>query len=385
MSRRIAIVLPDPPLPFGNAASRWFAALVHGLVQRGHHLTTLAVYRTDEERERTLAEFADDGHDLRLFAEPTARSLAERIRTWRQPYAYPFSHEMRREIDAVVRGGVDVLHLEQLWTGWIGWHHQRRALLHVHYLPSIDLTARHGGGLMDVRLRTAERRLLRRFGNLTALTPRLAATCHATNPDAHVDTVPFALDLSRYPFPDREPKVQAPTVTLIGSFDWDPTLRAARRLRHDVWPRLRAKLPGARLAFVGRKARHMLGDGRDEVTVTENVPDILPYFHEADLLIYPVTGASGAKVKVIEALALGTPVVTTPEGVEGLDAEDGRHVAIETTDDAMVERAVKLLTDAPAWHSLRRGGRDLVASRCDPAASIDRLEAEYDRIARTVS
>ena len=77
--------------------------------------------------------------------------------------------------------------------------------------------------------------------------------------------------------------------------------------------------------------------------IEEDVADIIPYFRRLDVLLHAPAHASGMKVKVLEAMALGVPVVTNEEGVEGLPVEDGTHVGLAEDYDGLVERTVTLL------------------------------------------
>jgi hypothetical protein len=100
------------------------------------------------------------------------------------------------------------------------------------------------------------------------------------------------------------------------------------------------------------------------------------------VMLYAPERGSGAKVKVLEAFALGTPVVTTSEGVEGIDALDGIHAGIDDDDAGLISRTVALLGDAGRADRQRRAARALVERHCDLAAALDGVEAAHDAILR---
>jgi predicted O-linked N-acetylglucosamine transferase (SPINDLY family) len=77
---------------------------------------------------------------------------------------------------------------------------------------------------------------------------------------------------------------------------------------------------------------------------------------------------------------MGVPVVTTSEGVEGLPAEDGVHAGVAEDDAGLVERAVRLLTDAAAWQETRQKARALVETACNPDTSLDLVEQCYEAV-----
>jgi glycosyltransferase involved in cell wall biosynthesis len=236
-------------------------------------------------------------------------------------------------------------------------------------------------GLLRRATSSAERRLLRRYPVISTLTPRLTDRVKMLAPRAQVETVPLGLDLSPYRFQDRALH-DPPTVALIGSFDWYPTLSGARRLLDRLWPAIKQRVPDARLLLVGRCARSRLERYVDlpDVDIYEDVPDILPYFEATDVMLYAPARGSGMKVKVLEAFALGVPVVTTSEGVEGIAAEDGVHAGVADDDKGLVQRTVDLLQDRSAWQAMRKAARPLVESACDPEQSLDLVERCYESI-----
>ena len=391
--RRIVLALPDPPLPFGNAAARWFWVLLKGLANSGHDVTTFAVYRGEAERDATLEAFPPSEYDLRLFRESPARGIVQKWQTLRRPYSYPFSGELRHALAQRLATGYDVLHLEQLWTGWLGWQHPTRTLLNIHYLFEIDLASKPPDGVKERLLQRitsrAERSLLGHFPHLATVTPRLTQRVQQLAPQARVTTVPLAIDLTKYTFDDRTLDDQHPVVTLIGSFDWYPSLAAGRRLLKRLWPDIKRQVPAATLQLVGRNAEQAFGHLAQsaDITITQNVSDIRPYFTNAHVMLYAPTSASGMKVKILESFAFGLPVVTTPDGVEGIPTSPGVHAEIAEDDAGLVAGVVRLLRDAGHWSAMRNEARSLLETHCVPQTSLTALDRCYEQIleSRTAS
>src|SRR5262245_16802196 len=135
---RIVLVMIEPPLPFGNAAARWFYVLLKGLVERGHHVTALAACSKPAEMEQACSLFPAPDYDLRLFPFPSREGLGAKGETITRPFSYMFGADLRGDLGSVLAQGFDVLHLEQLWTGWLGLGHVDRSLVNVHHLVWID-------------------------------------------------------------------------------------------------------------------------------------------------------------------------------------------------------------------------------------------------------
>lgn len=383
---RVILVMIEPPSPFGDAAARGYYVLLKGLVGRGHRVTAFATSSRPANASDALLRFPAPEYDLRIFPQPPpARGFAAKLRSIHEPHGYLFSPELRQGLDAELTRGFDVLHLEHTWAGWLGLRHAARSVLNVHYLFSIDKAEEPARPGMDSIRRPlmvrAEARLLRRYPTITTLTPRLTEWVRGINPGANVLTIPLGLDASLYSF-DPEPPPRPPTVALIGSFGWLPTLDAARRLLTRLWPQIRSQIPEARLQLVGRQAKLKLGSLADVpgVEVFEDVPDIAPYFQSADVMLYPTPLGSGMKVKVMEAFAYGTPVVTTLDGVEGLPVRDGIQAGIAVEDADLVERTVALLRDPARRIRQRAAARLLIESHCGPGVTLDRVESVYDGV-----
>lgn len=384
--RRILIVLPDPPLPFANAASRWFYVLCRELVERGNNVTIFSACDSIDKKEEAGSLFSSREYDLRCYPHAVRSWAASKWETLRRPYSYVFSPELQRDLQSEISRGCDVLHLEQLWTGWLGLAHVDRALINVHYSSEIDLAELMPSGIYSFLLQRqslrSERALLRSYPAIATVTPRLTDYIRTINPEASVHTIGLGLDLSRYPFAPERPANAAPVVSLIGSFTWGPTYFAGVRLLTRLWPEIKRRTPRAQLQIVGRDARKAIGPlcSGPDVSFHENVPDTLPYFQRTAVLLYPAQSASGMKVKVLEAMALGVPVVTTSEGVEGLQAQDGLQAGICDDDAGLVARTAALLSSPENRLKLCKSARRLVETHCSSKVTVDAVEYVHDLI-----
>jgi glycosyltransferase involved in cell wall biosynthesis len=270
----------------------------------------------------------------------------------------------------------------------MGEGREARALLNVHHLQEIDFSERRPSGWRDAAVSRwavmTEHRLLRRFQHVRSCSPRLVAPIQAINRHADVQVVPVGLDSGLYPM---RPARQAPTKTicLIGQMGWYPSYSAAVRLLTRIWPKVHAAVPDARVKIIGWSARRALADylATPGVEVLEDVPDVRPHFEQADVFVYAPSRGSGMKIKILEAMAYGTPVVTTSEGVEGLPAVDGVHAGICEDDAGLTERTIALLRDSARQERQRHAARRLIETHCSPAATVAAVEALYARLGAT--
>jgi glycosyltransferase involved in cell wall biosynthesis len=164
-------------------------------------------------------------------------------------------------------------------------------------------------------------------------------------------------------------------VLFIGGFEHTPNVVAALRLVHRVMPLVWAEHDDVRVTIVGDCAPpEILELASSEVDIMGWVPDIDPLLDSARALVAPLSYGAGLKGKVTQALAVGLPVVTTPIGAEGLDAQDGEHLLIGDDDAELAAAVIRVVRDADLWERLSRSGQQLAAERCSPSVMDERLQ-----------
>ena len=386
---KVVVVSPAVPHPFGETAARGLYALVAGLLARGVRVSCLVVTEEDaarvrEARARLAASPGGEHLELAVFT-PTVRPVALRkLRSLRRPFSETLHGDgLAAALGRQAAAGWDVLHLDQLWSGWVGLE-RRRVLLNVYQLEVIDWEARRGLRLAErkalLQMRRATRRILRASRHIRVVSRRLLERARAINPAAEYSCVPFALDVSLYPL---QPLVREPVVGLLGSMHWLPSRSAAERLITRIWPRVKRRLPGARLLVGGWNARRYLDRyAGPDIRLVENLAHPSEFFSQVAVLAYAPFRGSGVKVKVLEALAYGVPVVTTGEGIEGLDCEDGVHCWVREDDEALAECIVETLGDEAGRARMREAGRALVEARHSPRLVLEQMLDVYDRVRR---
>ena len=340
---------------------------------------------------RPSDSFPAPQYDVKCYLAPhpgelgTVGRLASKLKTLRQPYSYVFSPTFRQRLEVELATGFDVLHLEILFSGWLGLRHRERSVVNTAFLYQLDLADQPAGTLAEQFRRhmsfRAERYLLRRFPHQIAVSPRLVDVIRTSAPGSDVRAIPFGLDFSLYPMLETETDAtdRPPTLGLIASFNWTPGLTAGRRLLGRLWPAIRRRLPEARLHLAGVDAQGVFRDwvGQPGVTIEGKVTDVPTFFRGIDIQLYAPNASSGMKFKVLESFAFGVPVVTTPAGVEGIPAVDGVHAGVCLDDDGLVERTVALLTDPGLRQRQRLAARSLVEAHCDPGPILDQVEQVY--------
>ena len=201
-----------------------------------------------------------------------------------------------------------------------------------------------------------------------------------------VDVVENGID--RAAFENVEGERDANTIVFLGSFDWRPNLDAVELLLRDIFPRVRQRCPAARLRLVGRRAPEWLAErirGCLGVELHADVPDVRPYLAESGVMVVPLRIGGGSRLKILEALACGLPVVSTAVGAEGLRLRAGEdYVAAEGT-EGLAAALCAAIREPERVREMARRARGFVLDEYDWAAQAERLGVVWERaIARNL-
>jgi glycosyltransferase involved in cell wall biosynthesis len=174
------------------------------------------------------------------------------------------------------------------------------------------------------------------------------------------------------------PLAPAPTATasFVATLGWAPNVDAALWFSRDVWPEVLRRLPAARLLLVGRDpAPAVRALASSSVEVSGTVADVLPYLAQTRVAVAPLRSGGGTRLKILEALDAGRPVVATSVAVDGLEDLIGRGVVVADDARAMADAVTTLLDDPDAATALGTIGHDaVVASHSWDAALAPLLE-----------
>lgn len=156
------------------------------------------------------------------------------------------------------------------------------------------------------------------------------------------------------------------TILFVGTMNYPPNQDAAKFFAHDILPLLRrATSHKFRCFFVGfappEDVKAM--DNIAEITVTGGVDSVADYYAKADVAIAPIRFGGGTRIKILEAMAYGRPVVSTSLGAEGIEAHDGTDICIADSPESFAKALVKLMDNSDLRAKIALGGRKLIDSR----------------------
>lgn len=230
--------------------------------------------------------------------------------------------------------------------------------------------------------REIERRAMRGYDVVTAVAEADARTLRSIGPaGVPVEVVPNGVDAAVFA-PLDLPEDPA-SLVFVGAMSFPPNIAAVTWFVDAVFPIVRAARPDSTFTIVGRDPSPAVAAlaARPGVVVTGEVDDVRPYLARATIAVSPMTSGSGIKNKVLEALAMARPVVATPLAVEGIEAVDGREVAVASGAAGMADAILGLLADTGARAALGSAGRRLVEARYSWDACAARYDALYRELA----
>ena len=217
---------------------------------------------------------------------------------------------------------------------------------------------------------------------------------HAEQPAGRISIVENGVDCVRLvPLPDPWPKDAATEpadggeLVFVGTMGYLPNRDAMQSFCRDTLPIVRRQRPGCRLTIVGSGGHQFLAHlaRPGQVEITGRVDDLTPFYQRAHVAIAPLRSGGGSRLKILEAMALGRPVVSSRLGCEGLALEDGKDVLIADEPEVFARQILDLLADRERWRSVVNSARQTVASRYDWRLVAQHLLDAYARIRPTAN
>jgi len=185
----------------------------------------------------------------------------------------------------------------------------------------------------------------------------------------NVEIVPNAVRI-----PEATPVPNAPNLLFLGNYRYAPNARAAEHLTTDIWPRIRAAVPDAKLILAGRGADRLhLPEERAGIDVRGFVADLDLLYREVRVVTCPILAGGGTRFKIIEAAAYGRPIVSTTLGAEGIPFVDGREIWLADQPERFADACVELLVDDAKCTQLAIGSREKAALLYDRDNIIERV------------
>ncbi len=180
---------------------------------------------------------------------------------------------------------------------------------------------------------------------------------------------------------------QSPRMLFVGSMDYHANIGGVVDFAREVWPGLHDSRPELVFTIVGRDPATEVLELRSiaGIEVTGTVDDVRPYYREAIAAIVPLKVGGGSRLKILEAMAAGVPVISTTLGAEGLDVQNGENILLADTNQELAETIITLVESDAQRKQLRSGGRALVSARYEWSGLGAALFETYSQLLNTRS
>jgi polysaccharide biosynthesis protein PslH len=275
----------------------------------------------------------------------------------------------RRRYDIVVAEGLLAAPAVERLSGH-RLHYQAHNVESEVYRRSIGFSSRNvrrrAGAALDYwKFRRFERRSVRRFTSIMAVSARDAARLARWAPAAAMDVIPNGVDCDYFHPGAALP--QAGVILFTGTLDYPPNRDAVLFFGLQVFPRVKRRVPSARWYVVGRGGNDLPEAlrGEPDIIFTGYVGDVRPYLVGAEVVVAPLRAGGGTRLKVLEAMAAGRAVVSTTLGAEGLELRHGEEIMIANGAEALADAVSQLLEQPSRARGMAEQARRTVLARYD--------------------
>jgi polysaccharide biosynthesis protein PslH len=389
---RILICAEEAPWPPSNGVRLVVAALLREY-RREHDVRVLALRSPEQERGEDAAvrtverEWPGTGRRALLYA----RALSRRRPLRADAVASLLAPALREELASFRPDVVQVLpgRLAAL-ADVLGPQPALLSALDAGHL-NVEARAQSAGPLKRQLLRGERARVIRferdvysRFREITVVSERDRDALLEAAPRAHVSVVPNGVDADVFrPAGDQDGSDEA-RIVFTGVMRYPPNVAAARILAEQVLPRVRAEVPEATLAIVGRAPTEevrRLGMAPG-VQVVGEVPDMRAWLTSSAVFACPMVSGTGIKNKLLEAMACGLPCVATPLALGGLSVTPGREILVGEEPEEIAGLLAGVLGDRQRAEALGKAARAYVLERHSWGATAAAYVERFERLLR---
>ncbi|MFH1675954.1 MAG: glycosyltransferase [bacterium] len=408
---RILWLIPQIPWPADTGGKQDTYFMIREFSRLGHEIKIGSIYFTESppDRNEIPVEFADLVREIIFLPGNTGKlhsrlisSLADTVPFKFRKYYSPDAVRMTTDLisgekfDAII---TDHAHLAPLTLD------AKKAVeskggkfpaiaLRAHNVESIIVkkySERVGNPLVGVfaereskKMEEYEGKILGEYNLVASISPADKATFERISSNyANIIVITAGIDTEALTVRIEPPK--AGEIVYVGSFDWQPNVDGALWFIEKVWPDIVNKLPDVHFSLVGRNPPPYLEKfASDKIKITGKVDSVTEYVKSASCSIVPLWIGSGMRYKILEAFALGCPVVSTLLGAEGIEAVDGEHILIRDNPADFAEAVIKILSDRELGEKLASNSRLLVENKYSWPIVAREFSDRLEELVRTV-
>jgi glycosyltransferase involved in cell wall biosynthesis len=382
------------PYPPNNGSKLRIYNLLRGLVQ--HHEVTLLSFADQPDVDPNISElqlFCQEVQVVpwKLFNPHSRRARLGFLSLKPRSVIDTFSPEMKDRInqilseknyDLVIASQIDTAVYSQYFRDLPALFEEIEVgVLYEQFSQAASFKHRLRSGLTWLKHRRHLASLLKNFQVCTVVSERERQyLSQAVNGNTAIEVIPNCVNLTSYS--DVQETPQPNTLIFTGAFSYSPNYEAMVWFLHKVYPLIQTQVPDVHLTITGNHQNRTLPPASN-VTLTGFVDDVRPLIARSWASVVPLHTGGGTRLKILEAMALGTPVVATSKGAEGLDVQTGKHLLIADTPDAFAQEVIRLLKEPELRRQLADNAYQLVREKYNWEVVIPRFLYLVEQTANT--
>jgi polysaccharide biosynthesis protein PslH len=400
---RILFVTPFLPSPPRFGGQRRLDGLMRSLA-KSHDVSLISFTATDEFKQLSLDATRQYCKEIVTF--PDMELLARRDKRLLQARSllsmHSFEHLLvARRVEFLSRlqqlvdnGNFDIVQVEFVQMAALRFQlpagRRFRTVLDEHNIE-FDIVKRTASAEVSAarrlysavdwrKLKREEVSAWRWFDGVSVTSERDAAILTQLSPSTPVTVVPNGVDIELFRPPTNEP--DSDSLLFFGAMNYYPNRDGLDYFLEQVFPLILAKRPGTKLRVVGPAPDSVKSLQGPNIEVTGFVDAVEPYIDRATAVIVPLRLGGGTRLKIVEAMAMAKPIVSTRVGAEGIDVVDGESALLADDPQSFAAHVESVLADRALAKRLGAAARKLAEDRYSWPALVLGLERFYEHVLR---
>jgi glycosyltransferase involved in cell wall biosynthesis len=369
----VLMITPYLPYPLWSGGQiRTYNLLKH--LSRRHNITLFSFIR--HEKEKVYIKYLKDYcKEVQVFLKRppwsfTSLSLASVTYYPLVVCMYLSSHVKSLIESSIVRNNFDLIHAETFYIvpnipknkiPIILVEQTIEYLVYKHFTETVENPIKKALMGVDVaKIKYWEKRFWQKASKVVAMSKSDSEIMHSMVENLSVDIVPNGVDTDFFQM-KRKRISKEKTILFVGNFKWLQNREAVAILTSEIWPKIIKSEKNVKLWIVGMfPTPEIKKMSSSHIKISDDIKDIRQAYYESDILLAPIYGPGGTRYKILESMACGLPVVTTPIGIEGLGVKNFDQALIAESSDSLAKSTVKLLNSPTLYENLVVNGRKLV-------------------------
>ncbi|UCC39847.1 MAG: glycosyltransferase [Candidatus Aminicenantes bacterium] len=364
------------------------------------HLVSLAAFIREDEK-KFISSLEPFCYDLRTVPFPSQRSPLKALKdffTSPIPHYFLKWHSSQRMADTIAdmvkKDRYDIVIAEYSTMGQFLHNNPKlppiRRVISVHecyYLARRKAYRLNRLGISKLKesinlkgLKKYEFEMYRKADKVLTLTPQGKEELLEVCPELDISVVPHGVDVEYFSFSESEKPEKS--IVFVGNYLHYPNADAVIYFHKEIWPRIKEQVPDIKFYVVGQGPPPEIQNfSRDQaIIITGRVDDVRDYLKKGRVFICPVRLGGGFRGKILEAMAIGRPVVSTSLGAEGIPASDRENIMIADNSDEFAQAIFDLMRDDSLFDRIRNNARKLMEEKYAWEKGVDVMEEVLERI-----